>query len=60
VTNSKPFARQRSESGSVGVFVLPAERVRSVVAEARKRADQLLTERAAEGQTPPKPSGSGD
>jgi S1-C subfamily serine protease len=53
-TSLFPFARQRSESGSVGVFVLPAERVRSVIAEARKRADQLLTERAADGATPPK------
>ncbi len=53
-TSLFPFARQRAESGSVGVFVLPAERVRSVIAEARKRADQLLAERAAEGATPPK------
>ena len=53
-TSLFPFARQRSESGSVGVFVLPTARLRGVVAEVRKRADQLLTERAADGQAAPK------
>jgi hypothetical protein len=40
------------ESGPLGVFLLPADRVREVIAEAKKRAAALLAERAAEPAKP--------
>jgi hypothetical protein len=40
------LGRGRMESGPLGVFLIPAERVRGVVAQAKKRAAELLEERA--------------
>lgn len=41
------LGRGQSEVGPVGLFLLPAERVRGRVALARQRAQELLAERAA-------------
>jgi S1-C subfamily serine protease len=44
------LGRGRMESGPLGVFLLPGERVRDLVAAARLRAKELLAERASEAQ----------
>ncbi len=46
------FGRGGVESGPLGLFLLPAERVRGVVQEARKRAGALLAERNEAKQEP--------
>lgn len=41
------LGRGRMESGPLGVFLIPAERVRGALGQAKKRAAELLAERAA-------------
>lgn len=50
------LGRGRMESGPLGVFLIPAERVRGVIAQARKRAAELLAERAAAVEEPLPPA----
>ena len=40
------LGRGRMESGPLGVFLLPGERVKELVAAARVRASELLAERS--------------
>jgi hypothetical protein len=47
------LGRGQSEVGPVGLFLLPAERVRGVVEAARARAGELLAERREEGADAP-------
>ncbi len=47
------FGRGGVENGPLGIFLLPAERVRGVVREARRRAAALLEERAALDRSAP-------
>jgi S1-C subfamily serine protease len=49
------LGRGRMESGPLGVFLVPAERVRGVVAQAKKRAAELLEERARAREAPAEP-----
>jgi hypothetical protein len=42
------LGRGEVEVGPLGVFLLPAEKVRSVIEQARQRARELLAERAAQ------------
>ena len=46
------LGRGRMESGPLGVFLVPAERVRGALTQARKRAVDLLAERAAALENP--------
>ena len=48
--------RGRMESGPLGVFLIPAERVRGAIGQARKRAAELLAERAAGATEAPPPA----
>jgi S1-C subfamily serine protease len=49
----------RMETGPLGVFLLPSERIVGLVREAQKRADALLAERAADAAaTPADPAAS--
>lgn len=41
------LGRGQSEAGPLGLFLIPAERVRAVVEQAKKRAAELLAERSA-------------
>jgi hypothetical protein len=41
------LGRGQSEAGSLGLFLLPAERVRAAIEQAKARAAELLAERAA-------------
>ncbi len=50
------LGRGRMESGPLGVFLIPADRVRGVLAQARKRAAELLAERAAAAAMPVAPA----
>ncbi|MBZ0124848.1 MAG: serine protease [Rhodocyclaceae bacterium] len=49
------LGRGRMESGPLGVFLIPADRVRGVLTQARKRAAELLAERAAATTVPVAP-----
>ena len=49
------LGRGQSEVGPVGLFLLPAERVQSVIGQAKERARERLAERKAAVAEPPKP-----
>ena len=51
-TDLMSLGRGQSEVGPMGLFLLPAERVRGVVALARQRAAELLAERHAAAAKP--------
>ena len=52
------LGRGEVEVGPLGVFLLPAERVRSVIEQARRRAAELLAERKRSESQPPAPGGA--